>query len=278
MKIIKMVNAFSLTAKVSVLFVTIVIVIGVFYGFFSLHPHDIPSGEALESPNAVHYLGTDDLGIDIWAQICYGARISIFVGLIVALLAGVGGGIIGIISGYYGGAADRVLMRVTDMIIVIPDLALMIVIGAFFGPGLKNIILVLALLSWTNPARIIRSKVISMKHENYITAAKSYGAGLFHITIRHFLPGIAPLVMVSIIRLMSRAIVTEASLAFLGLGDPTTKSWGLILNHAINFKNIYYTEFWKWWVVSPLIAILALVLSFAFICRELERLIIHKKT
>lgn len=277
-KMIETFKALSILGKVSLAIFVIIIILGIFSSFLSVHSCEIPSGEPLDKPSYRHWLGTDDLGIDLWAQICNGARISIIVGFSVSLLAGVGGGIIGIISGYKGGLVDRIIMRITDMIIVLPDLALMIVIGTFFGSSLKNIILVLVLFSWTHTARIARSKVISVKQEKFITAAQSYGAGLLHLILRHFIPSIAPLVMVSIMRLMSRAIVAEASLAFLGLGDPTSKSWGLILNHAINFNGIYFTEYWKWWVISPLVAILALALAIAFMYRELERLIIYKKT
>jgi peptide/nickel transport system permease protein len=142
----------------------------------------------------------------------------------------------------------------------------------FLGPSLYNIILVLAIFSWTGPARIVRSKILSMKQEKYITVAASYGAGFVHLTTCHFLPGILPLAAVSIIRLTGRAIVAEAGLSFLGLGDPTSKSWGLILNHAVQFKGIYFTEFWKWWVAAPLTAITLLVFAIAMLARASETL------
>lgn len=236
------------------------------------HPYNTPSGQALEAPSFTHILGTDDLGIDLWAQICYGARISIIVGLGTALLAGGLGSIIGIISGYYGGLIDKLIMRFTDMIIVLPELPVMIVLGAFFGPSVKNIIIVLSIFSWPAPARIIRSKIVSIKEESYVKAAKSFGGGIFHIVSKHILPQVAPLITISVVKLISKAIVAESSLSFLGLGDPLSKSWGMILNHAIDFKGIYFTDYWKWWVVSPLVCIIALVLSVAFISKEIERI------
>ncbi|GAB6156462.1 ABC transporter permease [Desulfosporosinus burensis] len=267
----------TVMGKMGLAVVLMVLFLGIFSGWLSFHPYNIPSGGSLEAPGAVHWLGTDDLGIDLWAQVCFGARISIIVGFGTALLAGIGGSIIGIFSGYSGGLTDKMIMRITDMVIVLPDLPMMIVLGAFFGPSVRNIIIVLALFSWTVPARIVRSKVLSVKQEKYVTAAISYGAGFWHLTLRHFLPNILPLVMVSVIRLTSRAIVAEAGLAFLGLGDPTSKSWGLILNHAINFKGIYFTDYWKWWVVSPVTAIMLLVTAIAFISRDIEK-IINSKT
>lgn len=267
-----MIKEFTVLGKIGAIVVFIILFIGIFADWLSVHSYSIPSGDSLEAPGTVHWLGTDDLGIDIWAQICFGARISIIVGFGTALLAGIGGSIIGMFSGYFGGMTDKIVMRITDIMIVLPDVPIMIVLGAFFGSSIKNIIIVLALFSWTIPARIVRSKVLSIKREKYVVAAKSYGANFLHLTLRHFLPNIFPLVMVSVIRLVSRAIVAEAGLAFLGLGDPTSKSWGLILNYAINFRGIYFTDYWKWWVVSPIAAIVLLVTAIAFISRDIERI------
>ena len=266
------VKRFSPIGKIAFVIATIIVMVGLLSESLSIHPNNLPSGYALEAPGRSHWLGTDDLGIDLWAQICYGAKVSLMVGWGTALLAGLGGSLIGVISGYVGGFVDKVIMRITDLIIVLPELPMMIVLGAFFGPSLKNVILVLALFSWTEPARIVRSRILSVKQEHYVIAAKSYGAGLWHLIKMHFLPSVLPLIMVSMIRLIGRAIVAEAGLAFLGLGDPLSKSWGLILNHALNFKGIYFTEFWKWWVVSPITAITLIVVSIAFISRELEKL------
>ncbi|WP_396391255.1 ABC transporter permease subunit [Desulfosporosinus shakirovi] len=274
--LVRAVKKFSPIGKAALVVAAIIVMMGIFAEHLSLFSNNLPSGYALEAPGKSHWLGTDDLGIDLWAQICYGARVSLMVGWGTALLAGVGGSLIGVVSGYAGGTVDKVIMRLTDLIIVLPELPMMIVLGAFFGPSLKNVILVLALFSWTEPARIVRSKILSIKQEHYVRAAKSYGAGVWHLIRVHFLPSLLPLVLVSMIRLMGRAIVAEAGLAFLGLGDPLSKSWGLILNHAINFKGIYFTEFWKWWVVSPITAISLMVVSIAFIGRELEKLVNSK--
>lgn len=261
------------SGRASIIAILIIVIAGILAGRLSVYPYNSPSGTALQPPDARHWLGTDDLGIDLWAQICYGARLSIIVGMGTALLAGIGGCLIGTISGYFGGLTDKIVMRVTDVMIVLPDLPMMIVIGAFFGPSIGNIILVLALFSWTASARIIRSKIMSVKQENYITAAKSYGAGFWHFALKHFFPVVLPIVAVSIIRLAGRAIVAEASLSFLGLGDPTSKSWGLILNHAMNFEGIYFTEFWKWWITAPLLAITIMVSAIAIFARDLEKFV-----
>lgn len=265
------IRRFSLTGRLGLGVVLIFLLMGIFAPYLSPYSPSVPSGPALEGPSRQHWLGTDDIGIDLWAQVCYGARISIIVSFGTALLAGIGGSIIGIFAGYWGGIVDQAVMRFTDMMIVLPDLPVMIVLGAFFGPSLRNVIIVLALFTWTTPARIVRSRIISIKQEAYVKMARSYGAGFWHLTLRHFMPPVLPVVMVSVIKLVSRAIVAEASLSFLGLGDPTSKSWGLILYHALNFSAIFYTNFWKWWVVYPLLAILLMVLGIALISRELEK-------
>ncbi|HWR56236.1 MAG TPA: ABC transporter permease [Negativicutes bacterium] len=270
---LKLCNRLSLWSKVALLIILLTGLTGIFAGWLSPFPYNLPAGKALQAPDARHWLGTDDLGIDLWAQICHGARLSVGVGIGTALLAGLGGGAAGIVAGYCGGGIDRLVMRITDLMIVVPDLPLMIVLGVFFGPSVYNIILVLVLFSWTAPARIVRSKILSLKQEQYITAARSYGAGFLHLAVRHFLPGVWPLAAVSIIRLTGRAIVAEAGLSFLGLGDPVSKSWGLILHHAVHFRGIYFTDFWQWWVMAPLIAITVLVTSLALLARDCEKLV-----
>lgn len=267
---------FTIWGKLSIIFLCLIIFIGLFAPYLSPYPHKIPSGKALEAPSKEHLLGTDDLGIDLLSQIFYGARISLIIGFSTSILAGLGGAILGIISGYYGGIVDKIIMRLADMMIALPNLPMMILLGAFFGPSIKNIVLVLVLFSWTSPARIIRSKIISIKEESYIIMAESYGANFFHLLKTHFLPEILPILAITIIRITSKAVVAEAGLSFLGLGDPTSKSWGLILNHGINFKGIYFTDYWKWWVMSPLLATMFLVLSISYISKDLEKILNEK--
>lgn len=272
-KIVEWVKEFSLPGKASLVVILIVLLIAILAPYISIHPHNISSGPPLSPPGGGHPLGTDELGIDLWAQICYGARVSLLVGFGTALLAALGGGLIGIVSGYLGGWPDKVLMRLIDIMIVLPDLPVMIVLAAFVGPSLLNIILVLALFSWVFPARIVRSQILVLKERSYIKSAETYGAGLWYLMWKHFLPEVFPLVAVNMIRLSGRAIVAEAGLSFLGLGDPTSKSWGLIIHHATNFKGIYYTDFWKWWLLYPWLALITIVISLAFISRELERMV-----
>lgn len=276
LKIKSAINAFkkfSLSGKLGLILILLILLMAIFAPWLSPHPHQRSSGSALIPPDSEHILGTDDLGIDLWAQITNGARISLLVGFGTALLAAVGGGIMGIVAAYKGGLIDKILMRLIDIMMVMPDLPVMILLAAFFGPSLFNIILVLAIFSWIRPARIVRSQVLMLKEQSYIKSAESYGAKSWYLIRKHFLPEVSPLLAVSIIRLSSRAIVAEAGLSFLGLGDPTSRSWGLIIHHALNFQGIYYTSFWRWWLLYPWLALTILTVSLAFIGRDLERIV-----
>lgn len=275
-KILFKFKEFTIWGKLSIIFLCLIIFIGIFAPYISPYAHNTPTGKALQAPSRDHLFGTDDLGIDLLSQIFYGARLSLIIGFSTSILAGLGGGILGLVSGYYGGIIDKLIMRLADTMLALPNLPMMILLGAFFGPSLKNIVLVLALFSWTGPARVIRSKIISIKKESFIVMAKSYNASFFHLFKTHFLPEIMPILSITIIRITSKAIVAEAGLSFLGLGDPTSKSWGLILNHGINFRGIYFTEYWKWWVMAPLLSTMILILSISYISRDLER-ILNKK-
>jgi peptide/nickel transport system permease protein len=263
---------FSLQGKIGLTIIFCIISMGIASVFFVEDAHRIPSGSSLEAPSSRHILGTDDLGVDILAQLFHGSIISIAVGFGSAALAGIGGSTLGVLAGYTGGWTDRLITGLCDIMAVIPQLPLMIVLGAFFGPSIRNIIIIIAMFSWVGPARIVRSRTLSIRHEKFIIAAKSYGASFFHILIKHLFPGLLSLILASSVRIIGHAIIAEAGLSFLGLGDPTSKSWGVMLNRAINFSGIYFTDFWKWWLASPLIVLTLIVLSVAWISRDLEQI------
>lgn len=265
-------NNLNILGKISAIVLVLLMVMAIFAPLLSWLPHDHSSGPSLAPPGLPYLMGTDNLGVDIWTMICFGSRVSLAVGLGTAFLAGLGGGIVGMFAAYKGRLFDRFLMRLLDIMIALPNLPVMIVLAAFFGPSLINIILVLALFSWSVPARIVRAAALSLKAQPYIKMAAHYGAGSLYLLTRHFIPELLPIVLVSMIRLSGMAIVAEASLAFLGLGDPTSRSWGLIINHAVNFQGIYYTDFWKWWLFYPWIFMTLLVTSLALLGRDLERI------
>lgn len=251
--------------------------IALFADALSPFPHDRICGKAFLPPlTDGHLLGTDDLSYDIWAQICHGARISLSVGMTVAIISTIIGGVAGIAAAYYGGWVDRLLMTVGNIFMSVPDVVIIIILVAFWGQSTAIIITAITLFSWTSTARIIRSRALSLKELYYVKMAKCYKAGFFHILKEHMLPELWPLWVTSFIKLVGRAVMMEATMSFLGLGDPTSKSWGVILNNALNYRGIYYTDYWKWWIVPPVLALILLVTSLASICAEIERVTIKK--
>ena len=266
----RLTGTLSTGGQIGLFFLTTLLLLAAAAPLVCPHSPQETSGPALAPPGAEHWMGTDDLGVDVWAQVCFGARVSLVVGMGTALLAGLGGALAGMLAGYRGGWTDRVLMRLIDILLVLPDLPVMIVLAAFFGPSVWTIIGVLSAFAWVFTARIVRARVLSLKQRRFIQAAETYGAGTFYLMRRHFLPEIFPLVAVGMIRLAGRAIVAEAGLSFLGLGDPTSRSWGFILHHALSFPGIYYTAFWKWWLLFPWLALTLVVLALALIGKDLE--------
>ncbi len=214
--------------------------------------------------------GTDDGGHDLFTQFTYGARVSLIVGLL-ATFIGIGVGlVVGLLAGYLGRVVDEVLMRFTDMMLVIPGLPLLIVLVAVLGPSLWNIIGVLGFLGWMGFARVIRSQVLSLRERPFIEAAKASGAGTGYITMKHIFPNIVSLTYVNLALSVPGAIVGEAALSFLGLGPQTVVSWGQMLELAHGASS--NAGLLWWWIVPPGIGIAALSLSFILIGYALDEM------
>ena len=232
----------------------------------------IPSGTPFERPSERHLLGTNDIGQDILSEIIWGTRVSLTIGVLAALVATTIGAAVGIVSGYFRGLTDTVLMRLVDIILSLPFLPLMILLAAFLGPSMFTIILVVGLVVWARPSRIIRSQVLSLAGREYVTAARGIGAGHLRILGRHLVPGVGALMVVEFVQAAAGAILIESSLSFLGLGDPIQKSWGSILYYA-QARSAFLSGAWVWWVIPPGLAITATVMGFALIAFALERVV-----
>ena len=228
-------------------------------------PYDpgLTTGEPFESPSGRHWLGTNDVGQDLFSEMIVGARISLSIGFLASTVAISIGTLVGVVAGYFGSWVDAALMRVVDIVLVIPFLPLMILLAAYLGPSFWNLILVIGLLVWARPARVIRAQVLSLKSLDFVDAARALGAPPGRILRRHILPGVLSLSLAQFILAASSAILIEASLSFLGLGDPTAKSWGSILYYA-QVRSAFLTGAWLWWVLPPGLLITAAVLGFAF--------------
>jgi len=236
-----------------------------------LSPYDPAErvGRPFSSPSAEHLLGTNDVGQDLLSELIYGTRVSLTVGIIAAAVALLIGTSIGIIAGYYPKRLGAFLMRGVDVVLILPFLPLLIVLAAYLGRSLTNTILVIGVLIWAAPARIIRSQVISLRSREYVMASQSMGAPDKWVIFRHILPRTALLATGSFVRAVSGAILLEAALSFLGLGDPIQKSWGSILFWAQS-RGAFLTPAWKWWVLPPGLAIMLASLGFALIAFAVE--------
>jgi peptide/nickel transport system permease protein len=194
-----------------------------------------PAAQLLElrlaPPSAAHPLGLDELGRDVLSRLLHGARVSVTVGFAVVLLAGAVGTLVGAVAGYWGGAVDALLMRATDVVLAFPGILLAIALVAVLGPALSHVVVALAAIGWVGYARLVRGQVLKLRAEEYVVAARAAGIPSWRVLGRHVLPGVLPLLVVQATLGMAGAVLAEAGLSFLGLGQPPPgASWGAMIN------------------------------------------------
>jgi peptide/nickel transport system permease protein len=224
----------------------------------------------MDPPSAQHLFGTNKMGRDVFSQVIAGTRVALVVGFASAIMVTLIGTTVGLIAGYYGGWLDDLLMRITDIVYGIPFLPFAMIMVAVTGPSIWNVIIAIVLISWRTTARVIRSEVLTLKQRTFIQAAKLTGASNMRIIFRHMAPNILPLSLVFSSLAMGWAILTEASVSFLGYGDPLLISWGKILFDAYVAQAM--NDAW-WWVLPPGLAITLLVMSGFFVSRSLEQVL-----
>lgn len=233
--------------------------------FFSPYRVTELAGDPLEAPGLRHLLGTNSVGQDIASQMLSGMQVSV----LIALLAGGGtlvlGGMMGMVAGLAGGMTDAVLMRVVDIVLVVPKLPLLIILGAYAGQDLATVATVIALISWPSGARVVRAQVVSIRRRNHLKAAIGFGADMIYLLHRHVLPEIGLILAAGLVTAAGRAVMLEAGLAFLGLGDPVRASWGAIIRDAFKFQGLFFTSAWIWWLLPPLFSIILLLLGLTYL-------------
>lgn len=224
-------------------------------------PYAVDPVNRLQPPSAQHLCGTDELGRDIFSRVMYGGRISLQIGLIPSLISLVIGTALGLIAGYYGGRADFAIMRLADVVLAFPSLLLAMVVMYILGARMINLYIALSIINWAGTARVVRAQTLSLKEKEFIEAARSVGVKRRRIMVRHILPNCLPNLIVLFTLDIPGAILSEASLSFLGVGaQPPTASWGLMVS---NGKQYAYDC--PWMILAPGLAVLVIVLAFNFL-------------
>lgn len=225
-------------------------------------------GRILADPSLEHLLGTDEKGRDVLLLTLWGARISLLVGLTATLLSVGIGAVVGVLAGHFRGRFGALLMWVTDWFLVLPSLVLAIALSTVLERGLATIVLAIGITAWPTSARLVRAQTLTVEARPYIERAKVLGGGHRHVMLRHVLPNVMPLVLANTTLTVASAIISESTLSFLGLGDPTRVSWGSMLHSA--FQSGAVTHGAWWYLLAPGLAILVVVLGFTLCGRALE--------
>jgi peptide/nickel transport system permease protein len=232
---------------------------------------EITAADIMKPPSSNHLFGTDDSGKDVLSLVIYGARISLFVGFSASIIIVVLGCLIGVTAGYVGGRTDMILMRFTDATLVIPALPLMLVVIAVAGRSITNIILIIGLLSWSYMARVVRAQVLSVKERQFILHARALGIKDLNIVFIHILPQVLPVIFAEATLDISFAILSEASLSFLGLGDPTLVSWGNMLSRAF-MRGAVSAGAW-WYLLPPGLSLAWVTLGLVLLSNAVQEII-----
>lgn len=257
--------------KIGLILLAFLLFVAVFGPLFAPYNPKVLYDDQLASPGAKYLLGTDHLGRDVFSQIIYGTRTSLTIGVVAASISAVIGTTIGGIAGYFGGWIDRVLNEIMNIFLMLPTFFLILLIIAIWGSSMMNVMIVIGVTSWVGNARLMRAQAISLKERTFIKSCIAMGESKFSILVKHILPnGIFPIIANTTMN-VSSAILSEAGLAFLGLGDPNVVSWGQLINNGKSFLPTY------WWICTFAgIAVIFTVLTFFLIGDGLNKVLSPK--
>lgn len=246
--------------KLGLLLLLIMVMIAIFAPLLETYEPKSLTNDVLVGPCSQHWLGTDDLGRDVYSMLIRGTRVSLLVGIVAALISGIIGVVFGAVAGYLGGKADKIMNEIINIFMMLPSFFLVLIIVALFGSSMLNVMLVIGLTSWPSNARLMRAQAMSLRERTFVKSAWAIGESHINIIFRYIIPnGVFP-VIANITMNIGGAILTEASLSFLGLGDPNVVSWGQMINQG---RGYILTG---WWVATfSGLAILLVVLVFYLI-------------
>jgi peptide/nickel transport system permease protein len=249
-------------ALVGFIIVSIVIFIAIFAPVLTPYdPFDTDPFNRLKPPSWEHWVGTDAMGRDVLTRLFYGARIALIIGVLIILFEGAIGIILGIVSGFFGGLVDAIIMRIVDVLRSFPVIILAMAIAGIMGQGIYNVVIALGLVGWTTYARMVRSKILTIKNSDYVEAAYSIGESRFSVVLRYIMPNAIPTAIIMICIMMPTALIASATLSFLGVGvQPPTPSWGSMISAGRD-----YLIMAPWISTSAGIFIMITVLGFNFI-------------
>lgn len=223
--------------------------------------------DSFQPPSLDHLLGTNDVGQDILSRLVYGSRTSLLIAVSAGLISTLISTVVGTISGLSNGMIDKIMMRLVDAMLVIPPIIVIIIVAAYMQPGVGLIIILISILTWPGGARVIRAQTLTLKERTHVIAARTFGAGPFHIILRHILPDLGPILTANFIQGARRAIFMEAGLSFLGVTNPTIISWGKMLYHSLKYV---YLDVWQWWLLPVGTALSITIMAFSFLGVALE--------
>lgn len=255
--------------RAGVLMVVLIVALALLGPWMAPYDPRLSTGPPLQPPTLAHLLGTNDIGQDLFSQWLWGARASLLVGVLVTLMSTAISWLVGIAAAL-SRRLETPLLAVTDLLLALPTLPLYLLIVAWAGSRQRNVVLTLGLLSWPAFARIVRARVIALRSQPYIEAVRALGATPQRIALVHILPGTLGILPAKLVLTFRFAIFTEATLAFLGLGDPTATSWGTTLSWAFNYPLLFLSNAWLWWVLPPALAIVFVVLAATWLSTSLE--------
>ena len=244
--------------------------IGLLAPWLAPYEPEAATGASLQSPSWSHLLGTDDAGADILSRLVWGTRTTLVVAVSATALVLAIGIAVGLTAGLRGGLADTVVMRVVDVVLALPIIPLLLFIAALAGPSLTLSILMIGLFSWPPTARIVRSQTLTLRRRGFVDSARGFGGGPLYVMRRHLIPALGPVIGANLVFVAGVAVTTEASLSFLGLGDPSVVSWGAEINRALGDDQIFFGSLWLWWLLPFGVALTLAIMGFTLIGVALE--------